>query len=76
MPIYFVHAADMNSAFYGLYTPVSHVPVVDSRQPLSFSVDELPVSSPAYFGEIAAGPAHLCAEGRQLTSLLGVPRPL
>jgi SAM-dependent methyltransferase len=71
----FAYVADMNSAFHGLYTPVSHVPVVDPRQLHADPVDELLVFSFGYFEEIAAGLADLRAKGLRLTSLLDVLRP-
>ena len=71
----FTYVADLNSAFHGLYTPVSHVPVVDPRELHSDPVDELLVFSFGYLEEIAAGLTDLREKGLKLTSLLDVLHP-
>jgi hypothetical protein len=63
---------DKNTAFHGLHTPVSHVPVDGPERLRREPVDEVVVFSFGYFKEISEELADVQAKGTRLISLLDV----
>ena len=66
------YVCDQNSSFHGLYTPVTHVPVVSPAHVDAHHVDELLVFSYAYMDEIAESLGSFIGRGGKLTSFLDI----
>jgi SAM-dependent methyltransferase len=61
---------DANPALHGLYTPVTHVPIVAPTRLLTESVDDVIVFSYGYLDEIRTAYAGLAQRGGRFVSLL------
>lgn len=69
-PNHLEYLCDINSAFHGLFTPVSHIPVVDPSILLTDQPDEVIVFSYGYIEEIRRQFADYEQAGGKLTSFL------
>lgn len=68
------YLCDQNTAFHGLVTPRSHVPIVGPQQAMADPVDEVVVFSFGYMDEIRRELAPYTAKGGRLTSFLDLLR--
>ncbi|MBI1247924.1 methyltransferase domain-containing protein [bacterium] len=69
-PNHLEYLCDMNSAFHGLFTPVTHIPVVDPSILLTDRPDEVIVFSYGYLAEIRRQFADYERDGGRFVSFL------
>jgi len=69
-PAEMIYLCDQNSASYGFFTPVTHIPIVNPDHVYLEPVSELVVFSYAYLDEIRQHLRQFVENGGRLTSIL------